>query len=266
MSTPTSIALHAILNDEDLRITATKLDIIERTRIASENFLRQITRDVQDSDGKVRGFGLAEDEPIVVINQQLVDSMVDLEKSMTKDLEKLMSQHPLSTWQQAPQRKGVGRKQLARLLGALGDPYWHTLHDRPRAVDELWAYCGLHPVKTKNGNWVAAKRERGRKANWSADAKKRVWLIAKQCVITGGPYREVYDQRRIHTEGRLHIEPCVRCGPKDKPALAGSPWSKAHAMGDALRFVGKRLLLELWIESRRLHQQNSEPTRPDVLR
>jgi hypothetical protein len=61
------------------------------------------------------------------------------------------------------------------------------------------------------------------------------------------PYRQVYDERRLATFDRTHADDCRRCGPSSKPALAGSPWSRAHQHADGLRIVGKTLLRDLWI-------------------
>lgn len=60
------------------------------------------------------------------------------------------------------------------------------------------------------------------------------------------PYRDVYDQARAHYADALHKEPCVRCGPSGKPALAGSPLSDKHKLARALRKVGKEILKDLW--------------------
>ena len=56
------------------------------------------------------------------------------------------------------------------------------------------------------------------------------------------PYRRIYEARRLATVGRIHAEPCVRCGPSGKPAMPGSKWSDGHAHSDALRIVGKDIL------------------------
>lgn len=53
------------LVDPILVLLADVLDDAERTRIANENRLRQLTRDVEDSDGEMRGFGLPLTEPSV---------------------------------------------------------------------------------------------------------------------------------------------------------------------------------------------------------
>ena len=41
---------------------------------------------------------------------------------------------------------GLGLKQTGRLIGALGDPSWNALEDRPRrGPAELWAFSGYAP-------------------------------------------------------------------------------------------------------------------------
>lgn len=292
----------AFLVDPFLDLAADVLDDTERTKIANENRLRQLTRSVLDSDGEERGFGLDETHPDVENLAALVDLLGQVEHQAVLQLQRKMRAHPLGPWIKT--QKGVGDKQAARLLATIGDPYWNTLHDRPRTVSELWAYCGLHtlpagqgrvdtqppyasrkpdlpagqscgdthvvsadgessPVGGDPSQWildihpagagVAARRRKGQKANWSSAAKSRAYLIAESMLRAGN--REVYDRRKTATEGRLHAVECVRCGPKGKPALPGSPWSDGHRHADALRIVSKELLKELWREARRLHEE-----------
>ncbi|MFJ4847568.1 hypothetical protein [Streptomyces sp. NPDC088733] len=125
-----------------LALLADALDDIERTRIANENRLRQLTRDEPDSDGEERGFGLTLDQPQVAALADIVDALGKMEHASTLNLQRAVRKHPLGPWVKAT--VGVGEKQGARLIAAIGDPYWNTLHDRPRLVSELWAYCGLH--------------------------------------------------------------------------------------------------------------------------
>lgn len=77
--------------------------------------------------------------------------------------------------------------------------------------------------------------------------------IAESVVKAGGPWREIYDRRKVATEGRVHVVPCVRCGPSGKPAQPGSEWSKGHRHADALRVLSKEILKGLWTESKRLY-------------
>lgn len=190
-----------------LALLADVLDDLERTRIANENRLRQLTRDEPDADGEERGFGLTLDQPQVAALADVVEALGKLEHQSTLNLQRALRKHPLGPWVKAT--VGVGEKQGARLIAAIGDPYWNTLHDRPRIVSELWAYCGLHVLPAaqftadaqglhggggKQGDpghaavdtqsrtaGVAPTRARGQRANWSTTAKKRAWLIAESC-------------------------------------------------------------------------------------
>lgn len=227
-----------------LAFLCTSLDDIEAQRIATENRMRALTRTEADSDGEVRGLGLPPGHPDIAVFANYLTALQTHEVQFTRMLERNMKQHPLGSWIMA--QRGVGLKQAGRLLAATGDPYWNSLHDRPRTVAELWAYCGLVP---------GMKRRKAVQANWSDDAKKRAWLISQSTLKQpkGTPWRDLWDRRRETTRDRVHAEVCVRCGPAGKPAQPGSPWSLAHAKGDADRYVAKALLRALWRESKRLH-------------
>lgn len=263
-----------------LALLADALDDIERTRIANENRLRQLTRDETDSDGEERGFGLTLDQPQVAALADVVEALGKLEHQATLNLQRAVRKHPLGPWVKAT--VGVGEKQGARLIAAIGDPYWNTLHDRPRLVSELWAYCGLHVLPAvqgfcatqespggggKQGNpgqstadtqctaaGVAPTRARGQRANWSTVAKTRAYLVAESCIKQArSPYRTVYDDGRTKYADAVHAAPCRRCGPAGKPANTGSPLSAGHQHARAMRLVMKEILRDLWAESKRLH-------------
>jgi hypothetical protein len=307
------------LADPFLALAADVVDDTERTKIANQNRLRQLTRVGEDSDGLERGFGLDETHPDVRRLASLVAMLEQVEHDATLNLARKMREHPLGPW--VKQQKGVGDKQAARLLAVIGDPYINSATGQPRTVSQLWAYSGLHvlpvgqvangaqntvaggdpkrPVgqdviahqdghaggsnpgvsqssadtqsvhagsgaSTSGGDLgqgsldaqslsagVAARRQRGQQVNWSTLAKTRAYLVAESMLRAGN--REVYDRRKAATEGRLHVAPCVRCGPSGKPAQVGTPWSAAHRHADALRIVSKDLLKGLWREARRLH-------------
>lgn len=270
------------LADPLLALAADVLDDLERVRIANENRLRQLTRTEEDADGLERGFGLPADHPDVRRLAGLVDGLATAEHQAELNLTRLMRKHPLGPW--VKQARGVGDKQAARLLAAIGDPYINTLHNRPRTVSELWAYAGYHVLPaghaprdaqirlagggSAGGNpdhlegvahgpavGVAATRVRGQRANWSATAKMRAHLVAVSIVKSGGPYRETYDAARAKYTDAVHAAECRRCGPSGKPALVGSPLSAGHQHARALRAVAKDVLRDLWREAKRIHEQ-----------
>ena len=129
-----------LLFDPYLYLLSATFDDLEKIRIATENRVRQLTRTEVDSDGEIRGFGLDSRAPEVLAQMQLLDELKQTEHEAELNLKRQIRKHPLAGWIKT--QKGVGEKQAARLLAVLGDPYWNTLHDRPRTVSELWAYCG----------------------------------------------------------------------------------------------------------------------------
>lgn len=243
---PESNAPARPLLDPLLILASVTLDDLENQRIAQENRYRSLTNSGTSENGLEWGYGLDDRDPQVAAMGAIVDQMKQMEHTANLQLQKLMRKHPLGPWVKA--QKGIGDKQAARLLGVISDPYWHSAEERPRTVSELWAYCGLKPFQ---------RRQKGQQANWSDDAKKRVWLIATSCLKAGGPYRDVYDRRRELTAEREHTVECVRCGPSGKPAQPGTPWSAGHQHADALRITSKRILQDMWRESKRLHEQSN---------
>lgn len=234
-------------NDGIIALQALTLDGIEELRIATENRVRALTRDEADSDGEIRGLGLNILDPRVQRAFEMLETLKQLEHQSVLELQRSIRKHPLYDW--VKRNKGIGEKQASRLLAAIGDPYWHTLEDRPRTVSELWAYCGY---RVDDG--VAQRRKKGTQANWSATAKARAYLTAASCVkATGGHYRSVYDAARAHYTDAVHTHDCVRCGPAGKPALAGTPLSLGHQHARAVRKVAKEILKDLWIEARAVH-------------
>lgn len=253
-----------------LAILADAVDDLEQVRVATENRLRSL--------GEVKGI---EDSPEAKRMQSVLDGIAALEHGAVLNLQREMKASPLGPWMES--MKGVGAKQLARLLGAIGDPYWNDLHGRPRTVSELWAYCGLHTVpadQTITGHQirsvggdtnVPARRRKGTKANWSSTAKSRVWLIADSCIKQmDSPYRAKYDEYRAIAATKVHSHQCQNskrpplasngCGTREHPewGAPGSPWRNGHRHAYALRRVSKDILKDLWRESRRLHGRDDE--------
>jgi len=265
------------LRDPLLGTLADVLNDLESIRIANTNRVRILTRNEADSDGEERGHGLTEDNPEVAKLILTVKAMEQLEHDATLNLQRAMRKHPLGPF--VKRTVGLGEKQTARLLATIGDPYWNDLHDKPRRVSDLWAYCGFHVVPTAgslalhpdflalhpggqsrrdtqrtSAAGVAPKRTRGQKSNWSEDARKRTWLIASAIPkFKDSPYEPVYRAARVKYADTVHPAECVRCGPKGKPAQAGSPLSLGHQNARAHRIVAKEILKDLWLEARSLY-------------
>lgn len=229
-----------------LRFHVELLNDLEALRIATENRLRILTRSEEDKDGEVRGFGLAEDDPDVLLYSSIAAELAQIEQQSIKRVQKAVKKGPLATY--VKQATGVGEKQAARLLATIGDPYWHVAEDRPRTVMELWAYCGYRPV-----NGQAQRRTKGQKSNWNPDARMRARLIAESCIKTKGKYRDVYDEWRAKYADSVHNFDCPQCHAKK-----GEPLKDGHKHARALRKVAKRVLADMWEAARDIHQQTAE--------
>ena len=212
-----------------LFVHATAHHDLEQQRIASENRLRILTTSEPDEDGVIRGFGLNERHPDVARLASLNEGLKALEHEAELGLKAAFRRCAIHPWVRT--QVGLGEKQAARLLAAIGDPYINSSTGKPRTVSALWAYSGLHVIEGG-----AARRRKGVQSNWSTEAKTRAYLCATSCIKQAhSPYREVYLQRREHT------------------LLSHPDWTAGHSHADGLRVVSKEILKQMWREARRLH-------------
>jgi hypothetical protein len=195
--------VHGSLAEATLRTLAENHGAFERVRIETENRLRSLHQ--------VYGVPEGADLPEIVRLRVSLDGIKALEHQAELDLKRAVRAHPLGPWVKRTQ--GIGEKQGARLIAAIGDPYWNALHDRPRTVSELWAYCGYHVLHPGQATFdaerraagvdpssnpgqhhnvvhatlagVAPLRTRGQRANWNADARMRAFLCAEAAVKAG---------------------------------------------------------------------------------
>lgn len=238
----------------ELRLLSDTLDDVEGLRIATENRLRQLTRDEEDSDGEERGLGLDERHPIVATTAATLAAIADQEHQLTLQMQRELRKTPFSAWQKSDASRGVGEKQLARLLAVVGDPYINEGTGQPRTLRQLWAYTG-HAV-----DGGAARRARKGMTQeemftlGKPSAKMRAFLIATSVVKSTGPLRDIYDAEREHYAEAVHATECVRCGPSGKPAQPGTALSAGHQHARAMRKVAKEVLRALWIIARAHHE------------
>ena len=258
---------HASRRDADLLLYlfADQLGDVESLRTATANRLRTL---FSDEDW---GKGVSEDLPEAKALTSQLEQIEAVEHGVTLSLMRAMRAHYLGPW--CKTTVGVGEKQLGRLLAVIGDP---AARAKP---SQLWAYCGLHvlhpgqsPHDTQprtagvdpssdpgqlvadthdDRAGVAPTRARGQQSNWSTEAKTRTYLIAESCIKQmHSPYRTVYDDGRTKYADATHQHVCKRCGPSGKPAEVGTPLSLGHQHARAMRLVMKRILLDLWKQSR----------------
>ncbi len=252
-----------------LRFYGDTLTSLERQRIQTSNRRSILLRSEPDADGVMRGFGVAPDSPDALAMDDIVDELGYMERQAERFLVAHLRRHPLAPWLKA--QRGLAEKQAARLLAVIGDPYIRTAMvdddgqeitpEGPRTVSALWAYCGLHVREDEEGVGHAVKRQRGVRANWSPEARMRVYLLTTSCLkqlvapcavvavdgISGvvhqegdacrcSPFRLVYDRRKAYTAST-------------RPA-----WTDMHRHMDALRLMGKEILKQVWRGARDFHR------------
>jgi len=211
------------------------LDDVEATRIANQNRLRALL------SGEEWGKGANPDSIEVRVIQDAIAGLQVIEHGLALQLKRVLRTTALAAWQRA--RVGIGERQLGRLLAVIGDPA-----ARPN-VAKLWAFCGHGDPSRRR---VRGMTQEEAKALGNPKAKSRTFLLAESCMKQRhSPYRLVYEAAREKYAERLHSEVCKRCGPSGKPATEGSAWSAAHQHAAALRLVGKTILRDIWVESRR---------------
>jgi hypothetical protein len=256
-------------SDALLHVYADLLDDLEGIRISTGNqvwALRE-AKGMADTPDEQRMLGLSE-------------GLIRLERIVERELKRALRDHPLGSW--IAGTIGIGEKQGARLLAAIGDPYWNYGADRPRRLYDLYAFTGFHvwdidpetgevlSGQERNGTQevhagdgggtipavgVAPGRRKGQQSNWSSIARTRTHLVAVSCIKNRkSPYRAVYDAGREKYADAVHELPCPRCGPSGHPALPGSDLGDGHKHARAIRSVCKAILKDLWRESKAIHE------------
>jgi hypothetical protein len=250
----------------ELRLLAKMFSDVQEFRKATENKVRSATVDPAFIGTAIAHYKAVEHELSLQLRRAL----------------RRTAAPGILAWQKKQQ--GVGEHLLARLLGDIGTPrlaepkHWEgtgkgdrvlvSTGPRRRTISQLWSYCGHGDPARKLRKDMSAEEVL---AVGNRRTKAIVWNLAGACVKAGvrkladvddsdgydlkhreavTHYGQVYLDRRFATLTRIHAEPCVRCGPKGKPAAAGTPWSTAHRHADAMRIVGKEILRDLWKAAR----------------
>lgn len=243
-----------------LRLASDTLDDLEALRIATGNRYGFATRPFgeKDADGIARGLGLDDRYPTVALAGATLAALEKSEHELILGLQREVRKTIFAGWVKA--QKGVGEKQIARLLAVIGDPYVNESTGEPRTLRQLWAYTG-HAVD----NGAARRARKGMTQEelftlGKPTAKMRAYLVATSCVKTKGNFRDIYDAEREHHAEAVHEFECKPCGPSyhgrkgAPPAPAGSPLSPGHQHARALRKVAKEVLRDLWLIARDYHQ------------
>lgn len=156
-----------------------------------------------------------------------------------RELTQLMRASPWVGWIDA--HPGIGEKGLGKVLSSIGDPSWHSVHDRPRTLYELNALCGLHVVRpdqvdlesypagvgaafsggdtsqcprdSRHGRAGVAPRKRAenKDGRWNHRVRSILWTMADSAIRNGseGSYQSVYGAAKEHYADSVHHGQCV---------------------------------------------------------
>lgn len=216
----------------------------------------------------------------------LIEGLEQLEHVAVLDLQRAMRAHPLGPW--VKRSKGVGEKQAARLLASIGNPYWNSLHQRPRrGPAELWAYCGYHVISPDGQSGAAAHprpavggpllpasqstddAQRGPAGGQSsATPSHQVGPDALATPVAGVAPKRRKGQRAnwnstARTRAYLVAESCMKSREgtyrpdydKGRSKYSGLP--DGHAHNRALRLVAKAVLRDIFLEAKAWHEAAS---------
>jgi hypothetical protein len=150
-----------------------------------------------------------------------------------KEMVRIAKRLPAHAWQKAV--VGLGEKALAIIVGEAGNlsRYDHE--------DKLKKRLGIAPFNGKAfSRWRAEgglTAEEWSEAGYSPRRRAEIYAVIeplfKHQTMSQGPYRAIYDRRRVHT-AETHPE-----------------WRKIQSHMDGLRVMTQELITDLWSEWRR---------------
>jgi hypothetical protein len=140
-------------------------------------------------------------------------------KACQKELLKAAKQLPAAAWVQGV--RGFGMPSFAAIVGEAGDLGSYD------SVAKLWKRMGLAVIDGKSQRRVSDAAEAARHG-YNPRRRSEMHVVGECILKAGGPYREVYNQRKAYETERA-------------PEM-----SKIHAHRRAMRYVEKRLLRDLW--------------------
>jgi hypothetical protein len=179
----------------------------------------------------------------------------ELRKPLEKELALLARDLPAAEWIKAT--PGIALPSLAAIVGEAGDLANYSTHSK------LWKRMGMAPFK-KNGITRSGKQwkiEGGLTADdwkefgYKSTRRSVMFVIEDSMTKAQGPYREIYLARKQYLRDRamrngLTVAPAAKIPDKHRDQFI----SDGHIDQDAKRYMGKRLLRDLWRTWRRARQ------------
>lgn len=184
-------------------------------------------------------------------SMELLKRLTDLEAYMDGRIAGLIEQHPVWPW--ASQVKGVGRENLAKIVGLVDI-------NKADTVSSLWQFAGYG---LNNGK--APKREAGQKLAYNATLRSMCWRLAGSLMKVGGSFYDYYLKEkekyaaRFRKEGRKIVASAKLPSKNGKRYEPEGMISEGHVHNMALRKMIKLFLACLWVSWR---EGLGLPTRP----
>lgn len=151
------------------------------------------------------------------------------ETGLEKEMERLIKSLPISAWIEGEDRRGIGLKQIAYIIGETGDL---SNYSNPAKV---WKRMGCAPFK---GQMPSTWRRKGglsaedwTEIGYSPRRRAMIFVMGENIVKQNhGSYRKRYDEAKVAAKAK-HED-----------------WSDGRAHWHAMLLASKRLLRDLWRE------------------
>ena len=166
--------------DDLFRLVYRLIEDLQKVRLSHGNRVRQVLPLIPPHVSPPRGVPSWE-----VFFKTSAEVLEGEEARVLKLAARLLRDDPIGRWLLA--QKGIGPSLAVSILGEC----WPL--SRFRNPQKLWAYAGLH---VRDG--LGVKRRKGQRANWNARLKTRCWLFSQSILKAGGPWRDLYDARKVY--------------------------------------------------------------------
>lgn len=152
-------------------------------------------------------------------------------KEMTVSIEECLKKFPI--WNDFMKNvRGVGPAHAGELIAYL------DIH-KANYVSSFWKYCGM-AVDTETGK--SDRRIKGKKIEYNPKLKRRCYLIADNLLKQNDEYRKIYNDRKHRTTN------------------SSREWTKSHIHNDAMRYMVKMFVKDLWVAWRGIEGLEITPT------
>lgn len=194
------------------------------------------------------------DEEDRTFHEKRSKAMQALERAELRNIERLCKTHPIYPWLIG--QKGLGPTMAGVILAEIEI-------ERAETVSSLWKFAGLDV----DSSGAAPRRKKGQKNPYNAWLRTKLVGVLADCMIrAGSDWRQHYDHRKHRRQHQL-VETCMGCDGTGKAKMGENkgkkckncngtggpaPWgvSDGHRHRDAIRYMVKMFLQELWIQWR----------------